>query len=215
MTEYSANSHKSKEEGVEEKQPPEGEKKIEKIIQGDAVVKKKGILRKSKDLFFAADFGTVVDFVIGDVLLPALRDVVVDSAARGAERLVYGEGRRQRARPTAYSGRIQYNSYRPDPRAITTSSYPANLPDQSRIRAMRRDVPEVIVPLRSDAEAVVEMMMNYLDKYGVVALSELYEMLGRETSHTDLKWGWTLLRNVPIRQVGNGYQIDLPPMEEL
>lgn len=80
---------------------------------------------------------------------------------------------------------------------------------------MRRDTPEVILPTRSDAEAVLEMMLNYLDKYGVVALAELHELVGLETSHTDQKWGWTVLRNIPIRQVRDGYTIELPPMEEI
>jgi hypothetical protein len=220
MTEYDANSHRSKEGGPtgDQKDADPGEKKTVKVIQGKAVVKKKNVFRRSKEMFFAADFGTVVDFIIGDVILPALRDAMVDTAARGTERLVYGEARRERRpRPTSYSSRIQYNNYRSDPRGSTVSanSYPANLPDQRRLSVMRRDVPEVVVPTRADAEAVVEMMLNYLDKYGVVALSELYEMLGRETGPIDLKWGWTLLRNVPIRQVRDGYQIDLPPMEEL
>lgn len=215
MENYAGNSHRQKDGDDKPKADP-GEKKLEKVIKGEAVIKKKGVLRKAREMVFAADFGTVVDFIVGDIFLPALRDLMVDSAARGTERLVWGgEGRRRPApRSTTYSGRMQYNSYR-DPRTVEAQSYPAHRPDQPRMSVMRRDTPEVILPTRSDAEAVLEMMLNYLDKYGVVALAELHELVGLETSHTDQKWGWTVLRNIPIRQVRDGYTIELPPMEEI
>jgi len=89
-----------------------------------------------------------------------------------------------------------------------------NLPDQpSLVRQQRREANEIILAQREDAELVVERLIDIIDKYDVASLADLYDLLGWPTTPIDNKWGWTFLKNVEIRQVRDGYLIDLPPLE--
>lgn len=201
---YQSNANKDRE--------PKTEKHIEKVVTGEVVQKPKGIGRKFKDIFFGGDAKAALRFVSSDVLLPALRNLIVDMTSKGIERVVYGESSYRR-RPTDYRPRVQYNNpiyYRPqDPRG-------PNLPDQSRAyRTKRREPNDIILGTREEADVVVERMIDIIDKYQVVSLADLYDLLGLEGSYIDNKWGWTYLNNIEVRQVREGYLLDLPPLEEI
>jgi hypothetical protein len=209
---YQSNSRK-----VREGFPTEGpDKKIEKVVTGEVIQKPKSIGRKFKDIFFGGDIKLATRFVTGEVLLPALRNLVVEMTSKGIERVVYGESsfRRQYYDPRP---RIMYNNplYRPDPRQPNIPIPSRRLPDQNY--RTRREAQDIIVQSREEAEDVVEQLMDVLDKYQVVSLADLMATVGLEhqSSHIDNKWGWTYLNNVEIRQVRDGFLIDLPPLEEI
>lgn len=203
---YQGNANKSR----EDKEKPD--KVIVKVVTGDVVQKPKTIGRKFKDIFFGGDFRVAARYVAGDVLLPALRNLIVDVTSKGVERVVYGDSP-YRSRRTEYRPRVQYNTspiYRPpDPRIA------GRLPDQYPRRIGRREINDVILQNRDEAERVVETLIECLDKYEVASLADYYDLLGLPTSHVDNKWGWTYLNNIEIRQVRDGYLIELPPLEEL
>lgn len=206
---YQSNANKNKE------QPLENQPKVEKIVTGEVIQKPKSVGRKFKNIFFGGDAKAALRFVSSDVLLPALRSLIVDMTSKGIERVVYGESSYRR-RPAEYRPRIQYNTpiyYRPqDPR---DQRY-ANLPDQARpYRTRRREPNDFIVGTRQEADEIVEDLINAIDKYQVVSLADLYVKLGLETSYVDQKWGWTYLNNIEVRQHPQGYLIDLPPLEEI
>jgi hypothetical protein len=92
-----------------------------------------------------------------------------------------------------------------------------NIPDQGprSIRVNRRDANDIILTSREEAELVIERLIDIIDKYDVASLADLNDLLGLPTSHVDNKWGWTYLNNVEIRQIRNGYLIDLPSLEEI
>jgi hypothetical protein len=206
---YQGNAKKQK-----EGRPEKPEKQIEKVITGEVVQKPKSIGHKFKDIFFGGDFKLAMKFVSAEVLLPALRNLMVDSVTKGAERLVYGESSYRRPRPM-YDPRpiVSYNNplgMRRDPRM-------PNIPDQGprSIRVNRRDANDIILTSREEAELVIERLIDIIDKYDVASLADLNDLLGLPTSHVDNKWGWTYLNNVEIRQIRNGYLIDLPSLEEI
>lgn len=213
---YQGNTNKDK-----EKIP---EKKIEKVVTGEVINKPKPIGRKFKDIFFGGELRSAARFVTADVILPAFRDLLVDAVVNGTRRVVYGESMYRRNRPFEYRPRVSYNdpirarsypySYPRDPRDPRDRPV-ANLPDQpSRWRTERpSNVNEIILANRSDAENVVEGLIDIIEKYEVASLADLYDLIGLPTSPVDNKWGWTQLRNIEIRQVRDGYLIDLPQLE--
>lgn len=209
--EFPGNTDKSR----EEKKP---EKQIEKVVTGEVVQKPKTIGRKFKDIFFGGDLRAATRYVAGDVLLPALRNLVVDMTSKGIERVVYGESNFRRRSSTDYRPRVSYNTsynnpinpiYR-DPR----SSRPL-LPDQPRLNRERKESVDLVLASKEEAERVVEQLIDIIDKYDVVSWADLCELVGWPSSHVDNKWGWTYLTNVDIRQTRDGYLIDLPPMEAI
>jgi hypothetical protein len=196
------------------------EKQIEKVVTGEAIQKPKSIGRKFKEIFFGGDFKSSARFVTADVILPALRDALVDGITAGARRAVYGESMYRRNRPVDYRPRVSYNSplsrptYADYPRDPRDPRYRANLPDQPNpYRRERREHNDIVLAQRSDAELVVERLLDIIEKYEVASLADLYDLLGWPTQHVDNKWGWTYLNNVEVRQVRDGYLIDLPPLE--
>ncbi len=67
MPDYQGNSKKQKETAVV---PP---KNVERVIVSEVIVQKRGLGRKFKDLFIAADFKSVVHYVAYDVCIPAAK----------------------------------------------------------------------------------------------------------------------------------------------
>jgi len=203
---YSGNSDKSKE--------PVPAKKIEKVVTGEVLDKEPGLGRKFKNVFFGGDARQSARYVAGDVLLPALRNLIVDMVTMGIERVVYGEGARRRGRTSPITSRVQYNAYSAmrDPREISRG---VNLPGQPPRLSARAQDRDLILERREDAEAVLEQLVTIIDQYEVASVSDLNELLGRPSSHIDQKWGWTSLGHVAIRQVREGYHLDLPAAEEI
>lgn len=202
---YQGNTDKSK-----STKPPE--KHIEKVVTGEVIQRPKSIGHKFKNIFFGGDVKTSARYVAGDVLLPALRNLVWDMISEGSKRVIFGESGFRR-RPTEYRSRVQYNSpiYRPtDPRLS-----PARLPDQPMhpARVQRRDMNDVIFASREEAERAIEQLIDIIDKYEVASWADFCEMINVPSAPIDNKWGWTYLTNVTVRQVRDGYVIDLPALE--
>jgi hypothetical protein len=207
---YQGNPDKNRDK---EKKPV---KQIEKVVTGEAVQKPKSIGRKFKDVFFGGNIKASAKFVTADVILPAFRDLLVDAISNGARRVVYGESMYRR-RPPEYRPRVQYsNPINPSYRSMNDPRLRANLPDQrNSFRTEKRDVNDIILASKIDAERVVESLIEIVDKYEVASLADLYDLLGWPSSHIDNKWGWTYLSNIEVRQVRDGYLIDLPPLESV
>ena len=53
-------------------------------------------------------------------------------------------------------------------------------------------------------------MDDILEKYGMVSVADLYDLVGVTGNYTDNKYGWTNLSNAEIVRVRDGYQIKLP-----
>lgn len=203
---YQGNAKKDKAE-------PKPEKKIERIVSGEVLVQKKSIGKKFKDVFVEADFRSVMHYVVADVLLPSIRNLIVDASTKGIERMMYGESAIRRRNIGGLGSRITYNN--PINRGYASSSPLRNAPPVAigpRSRSAREDF---ILSTREEADAVLEQMIDIIDVYDVVSLGDLYQMIGYPTSHTDEKWGWTNLANAQVRQVREGYLIDFPPAEAL
>lgn len=209
MQDYTGN-RKSGDKETGDKTPPteQAKPKVEKVVTDAVIVKKKGLGRKIKDLFIEADFKSVVRYVAADVLLPAARNMIVDGATKGVERMMYGDmGSRRR-----YSGapRITYNN--PINRSTPSiSRYAPSPPTGPRTR--QQD--DFILSSREEAEAVLERLQDIIDTYEVASVSDLHELIGFPTNHVDNKWGWSFLGDVSIRQMREGYLIDLPPAEPI
>lgn len=190
---------------------PKEEKKIERVVQGEVVQKPAPLGRRFKSLFFGGDFKGAATYVFSDVLIPAFKNMIVDAGRIGIERVVLGSSpgprRYEPGRP-----RVTYNN--PVQRSYDPRTQTAMLPGQPP-RQQRRDEGELLFDLRSDADDVLEKFNDVLEKYEAVSVSDLHEMIGLPAAHTDQKWGWTSALGVAVRQVRNGYVLDLPPAESL
>lgn len=192
---------------------PEEEKRVEgPVVTGEVVMRKKGVVRKIKDIFFGGDFKNAGRYVLAEVALPALRNMVVDTTSKGIERVIFGPDRAaQRSRSTNYGPRVQYNN------PIGSRYQSAMLPHQPPYlsRNARMDVGDIILPSREDCEVVLEKLGDIVDKFRTASKSDLMELLGQPSAYTDQKWGWSFLGSAEISQIREGWILDLPPMEPI
>lgn len=208
MVDYQGNSKKEKEANHPKK------KALEKVIEGEATVKPPTLGVRIKNIFFGGDINTAGSYVLSEVLLPAFRNLLVETVSKGADRLIYGESTLRR-RPTNYSSRVQYNNPIYRDRSPQGRTY---LPDQRPIDRWaqgRKNPEQIVVNSKEDADKVIEQLIEVVDMYDVVSVADLYELLGLASTPIDNKWGWTHLSTIDVRQIRDGWQITFPPLEEI
>ena len=101
------NSHKSRNEKKDLVSEKKEEKRAEKVVHGK-VKKKENGMRKLTDIFISEDVTNVKDYIIFDVVVPALKKAVYDLIVGTLDMSLYG-GRGNGNRPKA--DRVSYRDY--------------------------------------------------------------------------------------------------------
>ncbi len=197
MEEHKPNSNRFK---AEERLKTQ-EKRVEKpVVTGKVVTKKQSKLRKFTDEFISEDAKNVKSYVFGEVLIPAIKKAISDIVTDGIDIILYGESRRGGKRSSA--DRVSYgNYYSRDSRSAREDRY-----------ATRGgySFDDIILTTRGEAEDVLARMDEIMDTYGLVRVTDLYDLVGMTGNWTDNKYGWTNIRNAEIVRVREGYWIKMP-----
>ena len=182
MEEYKNNSKKSKSEET---------KTIEKVISGTAKTKKKNDVRKFADVF--------ISDIFMDILVPDIKKAISDIVINGIDMILYGEaGHTKKSNGTKPSYRSYYDHERNNDIRKTT-------------RRTAYSFDDIVMDNRADAEEVLDSMLATIDKYGIVSVADMYDLVGITGNYTDNKYGWTDLRSARIeRERDGGYTINLP-----
>lgn len=188
------NSHRYKEQQAKER-----EKKVEKVVTGKVITKKKSGIRKFADEFISEDAKNVKSYVIGEVLIPAMKKAIFDIVTDSIDMVLYGESRRGSRRSTA--DKVSYRSY---------SDYSRPRETRSSSTASRYSYDEIILSTRGEAEDVLSRLDELMDAYGLVRVADLYDLVGITGDYTDNKYGWTSIRTAEIVRVREGYAIKMP-----
>lgn len=197
------NSNKYKDSLREE---PGTEKKVEKVINGTAKVRKKRESSKFADVFISEDASNVKNYIFMDVLVPAIKKAVVDVVVNGIEMMVYGESGKSDRRRTN-TDRVSYRNYYDD-------RGDRGRPQEDRGRS-RYNYDEVVIPSRGEAERVLTCMDELIEEYGRVSVADFYDLVGVTCEHTDYNYGWYNIRNASASRVRDGYVIRFPKVMPL
>ena len=192
---YKPNSYKSKTEATEVPQ-----KKEEKVVTGPVKTKKKSSVLKLTDVFISEDISNVKNYIVMDVLVPAIKKAVSDIVTNGIDMILYGGTKP--GNKSSGSSYVSYNRFsdRNDP----THNYTNN-----RTRT-GYSYDDVLIDSRGEAEEVLERMGELIDTYGVVTVADMYDLVGITCNYTDNKYGWTNIRNASIERVRDGYMLKMP-----
>lgn len=193
MEEYKSNSHASK-----EKERNGEEKKVEKIISGQAKAKKKSEFSKFADVFVSEDAGNVKSYILMEVLVPAVKKAISDIVTNGIDMLLYGETGVHKK--NGASSKVSYRSYYDRSNRSTSSSRTRN----------GYSYDDIILDNRGEAEEVLSRMDEIVATYGTVSVADLYDLVGITGAYTDNKYGWTDIRSASVVRVRDGYMIKLP-----
>ena len=210
MDELPGNQRHRKAEPPKKPEP----KIVEKVTTEEVRIKRKGLGSKFKEVFAGDDAKNVVTYVIGDVILPAVRNAIVDATTKGIERMIYGD--RAPKRPgfiptTGSTSRVTYSrSLEQDPRSRSRPMGPHYQVDAPPQRGR-----DFLFRSRAEAETVLESMFTILSQYEAVTLADLKDLMGQPQAYTDNDWGWLFLAGVTVRQIRDGFILDLPPEEPI
>ena len=192
------NSHNKR---AEKKETSTEGKRVEKVIQGKAKVKKNE-MRKLTDVFISEDAANVKNYILMDVIIPSVKKAIYDLVVGTLDMSLYGGRGGGAKRSTA--DKVSYRDYnsvssRRDDRTYnsnrTTSGYSYD---------------DIVVDTRGEAEAVLMRLDEVMEEYEQVRVADLYDLVGVTGSYTDNAYGWTNIRNAEVIRVRDGYKIKMP-----
>jgi hypothetical protein len=188
-------------------------KKIQPVINSAGVIKKpKTFGQKLSETFFGDDTRNVGDYVIHDILIPALKSTLSDAVGGGIEMLLFGE---RRSGSRGYISRDRDRSYIPYNRITRTSRDVVDNRYLNRSARSRHDFDDLIIPTRAEAEDVLFHLADLIADYQIASVADYYELVGIESSYTDQKYGWTNVADAFVERVREGYVIRLPKPREI
>lgn len=202
--EYEPNSYRSRAERAEKKEERE---KVEKVVTGKVTRKKKNELSKIGDAFISEDAHSVGSYLLEEVIMPGIKNTFADIVIDGITMLLFGETKISRRNSDGSGGR-----YTPYGSRYNNS---VRYSDRNRIRT-GYDFDEIIISTKGEAYDVLDQMEDILERYGVVRVADLYELVGEQGSYTDNKYGWKTLRGSDAVRTRDGrYILKLPKVMEI
>lgn len=174
----------------------EEKKEVKQIVKGS--VKEKSLAEKAGDLFLSEDAKTVKEYFLWNILIPGFKNAIADVV----EVMLFGSGRGRRSSRGGET-HVSYNGYYDRSSRSNSGSRMdrANRPD-------KYDFSSICLDTRGDAEEVVYAMEELVKKYGEATVADLNSLVGVTSRHTDIKWGWTDVRDFNYRRLGRGYILD-------
>lgn len=195
-----SNSYKSKEKMTTKKE----EKHIPKAeLKGNVTVKKRGFLSKFKGSMVSEDAGNVGEYIVTDIVIPTVKDLVFNSVRGALEMVLYGRVSKRSGKHTPYS-------------SISSGGYVYNGIKSQKEKSVPRnssayfDVNNVMFEERRDAEEVLDTMVTLLEDYGSCSITDFYDAMGQSAPYTAEKYGWKNLSDATVRSCREGYYIDFP-----
>lgn len=218
MDDFPSNSHRQKEAAV--KPDPAVDKKIEKVVTGEVVRKKKSPSKRFKETFFSGEnLKSAFSHVTSDILVPYAKDAVADSVSQGIEKMLFQEvrssSRRGGSRLQSGLGHVAYNAM--SNRGPSSGGFPGRSEPRSPSRRARatHDFDDIVLSTRAEAEEVIDRLFDLVSRYEVATVADLYELVGVTGSFTDNKWGWIDIRGAEVNRTRDGFLVNLPRPEPI
>lgn len=196
MEEYTSNSHKSNK--TKEK------KKIEKVVKGEVITKKKTSTQKIADSLIGDEVGEVKSRVWDEIFWPSMKDILYEMGSSALGMFLGVDYKIGGSRRGSSSNRESYTKY-------YRSGGNKDTRDNARRHGRDRyNIDDVILGTRGEAEEVLDCLTDIVDQYGMASISDLYDLLGLESTYTNEKYGWYDLNTASVRPTREGYLIKLP-----
>lgn len=194
---FPANSHKVR---VEKE-----EKKIEKVIKGKVVQRKKSFGKRFIETFIGEDVDSVGSYILHDVLIPAAKATISDMVQGGIEMMLFGERKGTRTRRDGNRSYVSYNNY-----SSGSSRNRDDRRDYNQRNRSRHDFADITLETRGEAEQVLSHLVDLTMDYGQASVADLYDLIGVTSHFTDNKFGWYDLGSASVSRVRDGYLLNLP-----
>ena len=174
-------------------------KQIQKVTTGQVSKRKKSLGSKFGETFLSADFASVIDNCVTEVVVPAVKNLLYDALIGGLEMTLWGElNHRSSSKSGSY---IDYSARKK-----------SNQKTRPSVSRLRKSFDDVFFDTKSDAYAVLDNLCSAIERYGEVSIADLNDLLGEVGEFTDNKYGWDSLSTAEIKRYKDGYLLVLPPV---
>ncbi len=186
-----------------------------KVVQGE-VHKKHTAVERAKDEIISEGASTVKEYLVWDVLVPAIKRTLAD-LGHEAVNLIFGKSGgyydRDRRDGKQY---VQYD--RPSYDRPRTRDYYNGRPRDSRpyySNRRRHSFDDIVIADKRDAENVLDELVESTMRYGLATVKDFYDCLGMPTNYIDGSWGWYELGSARVERVRDGYIVVLPKPQHI
>lgn len=208
MSEYDVQFSNETPKKANEIKKPLPEKQIRVVTKNPARTQKKSGVKKLTDAFIAEDLGSIKNYIVRDVLIPAVKKSIVDVVTNGIDLLFYGEtGHSSRGR----GGRMSYSSLYDGNRRRDDRRY--DEPYYEKVPYDRQKVDTL-----NEAKEAIAQLNEIIDMYNEASIADYYEMIQKTAETTDFNYGWTEFITddmVSFVRVPDGWVIKMPKAHPL
>lgn len=203
------NTHKSIGEKQAEKIETEAAPKepMKQVTQGNVTKRKTPWYKRAVRGLVAEDVSSMREWVMIEVVIPSIRNLISDTVKGSTDRILYGQAR---ARTRGLG--VGVGGDRPGLRTRYDKMADGGEPRRSLTREARarHDFDDVVLDSHAEAVIVVESLIERVETYGAASVADMYDLVGVTGSYADRSYGWTDLRTADVRQVRGGFLLDLP-----
>lgn len=191
----------------------------EPVVSRPVTPRKKPLGQRLKETFIAESAGSVVTFVISEVVVPQVKNLFQDALNSTIDRMFNGTAARARTTnrfSTGTNTHVSYNRYATRPTQATSTM--SNGQSTARGPADPRDSADlgvIVLDTRPEAEEILDTLMLDIDQYKRVSVASLMSLIGQTPTPQDHRWGWKDLSEAEIKRITGGYLLALPPTEDL
>lgn len=188
--------------------PPEP-KKVTRVVSGEVQRRRTPLSKRIKEMFVGGDLNSVGQYVVLEIVVPTVKDMITDIVSQSIEQFMYG-GSRSAARRQASSrvGTVAYTAYNRVQAAAAQRPNPSVT--VSRQARASHNFDEIIIASRAEAEEVIDQLIAYIGQYGQATVADLYDLVGVTGEYTDDQWGWPDIQGMGVTPARGGYLLDLP-----
>lgn len=166
--------------------------------------------------FISSDATNIKEYIICDVVIPTIKNTIVDVVEMTFFGNSTGRGSRYSGGSSGYHynySKISQNSYGNGRSYYGSGGYAQNAAPMTREEDLPdyRDIVITGQNARYEAEKIVTEMRNNIEQYGSVPVADLYRLCGMTPDYTKENWGWSGdPGQIGIRMVNGGWLIVVP-----
>lgn len=193
------------------------ERAVNKPVVQTKVKHRKTMTKLLRQTFIPEDVSDAKEYIVEEIVLPAMKNGIFDTIMNIVDYWRGGGGNYRRSSSsvgvsrTRLSQQYNYNN-------ISNNRSSGASPVKSVSRYSYDDIViEDYAPnmggsskARADAEAVLVSMQNIIDRYSVVRIQDLYDLVGLTGTPSDYDYGWTSLNGASVTRVNGGWLLVLP-----
>lgn len=188
--------------------------KVSQITSVPGKRRKKSSLERLVKSFINDDSESVAEFIVYDILIPRIKDMLYEIVTGSSSRILYGGDRARPSKP-GYSNTSRYHdSYRGKPSVPWRDDIPETTRKVARsARSYSSD--DVEVESREKGLEILHDMSNYIELYGDMPVAVLNDFCGISSEPMDEKYGWTDISRAAVRYIRGKWVIVMPKAEYL